>query len=196
MVTALQVKELRDQTGLGMMDCKRALVETDGDVAKAIELLRKRGMKRAEKRSGRATSEGRIGQYLHQGSRIGVMVELNCETDFVARNDTFAELLKDLAMHIAAAAPKYVAREDVPDDVVAKEKEIYADQVAGKPEHIMDKILEGKLKDFYKQICLLEQPFVKDPGKTVRDVLTEGISRTGENMTIKRFVRYEVGEED
>jgi elongation factor Ts len=194
MVTAAEVKALRDQTGLGMMECKKALVEA-GNVEAAIELLRKRGMKRAEKRSGRATKEGRVGHYLHQGGRIGVQIELSCETDFVAKNDAFAEMLKDLAMHIAAASPVYVDPESIPAEIVEKEKAIYADQVKGKPENIIEKILDGKLKDFYKQVCLLEQAYVKDPSKTVRDYLTEGIAKTGENMSVRRFVRYEVGGE-
>jgi len=174
-IAAATVKELRDRTGLGMMVGKKALVE--------------------EKRSGRATREGRIGQYIH-GGKVGVLVELDCETDFVAKNEQFSALLKDLCMQVAASMPAYVNPEDVPADVVEKEKGIFAAQVQGKPEHIVEKILEGKLKDFYKQVCLLEQPFIKDGSVTVRDHVTATIARLGENISVKRFVRFEVGEED
>ncbi len=195
-ISATTVKELRDRTGLGMMDCKKALTEVDGDIEKAIELLRKRGLKRAEKRSGRATKEGRIGQYLHLGGKIGVLVEIGCESDFVAKNAEFDVLLKDICMQVAATSPKYVSPEQIPADVLEKEKAIYADQVKDKPEHIQDKILEGKLGDFYKQVCLLEQPFIRETSQTVRDRLTAAIAKLGENIMVKRFVRFEVGEED
>ena len=194
-VPATTVKELRDRTGLGMMDCKKALVEAGGDIEKAVDLLRKRGLKRAEKRSGRATREGRIGQYLHLGGKIGVIVEVNCESDFVARNEEFESLLKDLCMQVAATSPLYVAPEDIPEDALNKEKAIFADQVKGKPEHIVEKITEGKLKDFYKHTCLLEQPYIKDGSKTVRDHVVAAIAKLGENIVVRRFARFEVGEE-
>lgn len=195
-ISATTVKELRDRTGLGMMDCKKALTEVGGDIEKAIELLRKRGLKRAEKRSGRATKEGRIGQYLHLGGKIGVLVEIGCESDFVAKNAEFEVLLKDICMQVAATNPKYVSPEQIPEDIMQKEKAIYADQVKDKPEHIQEKILEGKLGDFYKQVCLLEQPFIRETSQTVRDRVTAAIAKLGENIMVKRFVRFEVGEED
>jgi len=195
-VTAAQVKELRDRTGLGMMDCKKALTEVDGDMEKAIVLLRKRGLKTAEKRSGRATGDGRIGSYIHHSGKVGVILEVNCETDFVARNEEFRALLSDLAMQIAATKPEYVSRENVPEEVVQREKAIYADQVKGKPEHIVEKILDGKLKDFYRRLCLLEQPFVKDGSMTVEDRVKAAIAKLGENIVVRRFARLEVGEEE
>jgi len=195
-IQATLVKELRDRTGLGMMECKNALVEAEGNIDKAIELLRKRGMKRAEKRAGRAAREGRIGHYLHLGGKIGVLVELSCETDFVARNEEFNALLKDLCMQVAATAPLYVDRDRVPAEVLEKEKAIYADQVKGKPPHIVERILEGKLKDFYRQTCLLEQPFIKDPAVTVRDRVASVVAKLGENIVVRRFVRFEFGEEN
>jgi len=194
-ISATLVKELRDRTGQGMMECKNALVEAQGDMEKAIELLRKRGMKRAEKRAGRATREGRIGHYLHLGGKIGVLVELNCETDFVARNQEFDSLLKDICMQVAATAPLYVDRDRVPPSVLEKEKAIYADQIQGKPPQVAEKILEGKLKDFYRQSCLLEQPFIKDPAITVRDRIASAVAKLGENIVVRRFVRFEIGEE-
>ena len=194
-ITASMVKDLREKTGLGMMDCKKALVETSGDLDKAVEYLRKKGILKAAKREGRGTTEGRIGSYIHMNGKIGVLVELNCESDFVAKTDQFVELVKDLCMHVAASSPSWVSPEDVPEDVVAKEKEIYMVQAkeAGKPDKILEKIADGKLKKFFSDVCLLEQPFVKDTDKTVGDLIKEKIGQLGENMTIGRFVRYQLG---
>ena len=194
-ITAKDVKELRDKTGAGMMDCKKALQETDGDMEKAIDILRTSGAAKAAKRSERATNHGTLGSYLHFGGRIGVLVELNCETDFVANTEDFQQLAKDLAMHVAAANPLAVRIEDVPEAVVAKEREIYLEQVKaeGKPENIQDKIVEGKLKKFFKENVLLEQPFVKDPDKSVEALVTEVSAKTGENIGVARFARMEVG---
>lgn len=195
-ITAEMVKQLREKTGAGMMECKKALTEANGDFEKAIEVLRKKGISAAEKRAGRAASEGIIGSYIHM-DKIGVLVEVNCETDFVARTDDFRALVKDIAMHIAAANPRYLSREDVPAEVIEKEKEIYKEQIKGKPEHIMDKIVEGKLEKFYNENCLLEQIFVKDPEqkKTIKEIVTEAIAKMGENIVVKRFVRFQLGEE-
>ena len=195
-ISAKMVKDLREKTGLGMMDCKKALQETNGDIEKAVEYLRKSGALKAAKREGRATSEGRIGSYIHMGGKIGVMVELKCESDFVAKTDRFAELLKDLCMQVAASAPLWIAPEEVPEEVVNKEKEIYMSQARdqGKPEKILEKIAEGRLKKFYSEVCLLEQPFVKDTDKTVRQLINETIAQLGENMTVGRFVRYQLGQ--
>jgi len=195
-ITAALVKELREKTGLGMMDCKKALVESQGDLEKAVEYLRKKGALKAAKREGRATTEGRIGSYIHMTGKIGVLVELNCESDFVAKTDQFAELLKDLCMHVAASAPKWVSSEDVPQDVTEKEKEIYIDQArqSGKPDKILEKIAEGKMNKFYSEVCLLEQAFVKDPDKTVGDLVKEKIAHLGENITVGRFVRFQLGQ--
>jgi len=194
-VTAEMVKKLREQTGAGMMDCKKALTETSGDFDRAVEFLRKKGLAAAEKRAGREASEGVIGSYIHM-DKIGVMVEVNCETDFVARTDDFKQFAKDVAMHIAAANPRFLSREAVPEDVLHKEREIYKGQVTGKPEHVIDKIVEGKIEKFYSENCLLEQVFVKDPDqkKTVKDLLNEMIGKIGENIVIRRFVRYQLGE--
>ena len=194
-ISAAQVKELRDQTGLGMMDCKQALVDTDGDLEKAVEFLRKKGLAAADKRAGRATAEGRVGTYIHPPGRVGVMLELNCETDFVAKNEEFAALLKDLCMHVAASRPVAVAREDVAEEVVERERDIYRAQVQDKPENIQDKIVDSKLQGYFKENVLLEQPFVKEPKKAVADHIKEVIAKLGENITVKRFVRYAVGEE-
>jgi len=195
-ITAEMVKQLREKTGAGMMECKKALTEANGDFDKAIEVLRKKGISAAEKRAGRVASEGIIGSYIHM-DKIGVLVEVNCETDFVARTDDFRTLVKDIAMHIAAANPRYLSREDVPAEVIEKEKEIYKEQIKGKPEHIVDKIVEGKLEKFYNENCLLEQIFVKDPEqkKTIKDIVTETIAKLGENIVVKRFVRFQLGEE-
>ncbi len=195
-VTAEMVKKLREQTGAGMMDCKKALTEANGDFDKAVDILRKKGLAAAAKKAGRATSEGLIGSYVHM-DKIGVLVEVNCETDFVARTDDFRQLVKDIAMHIAAANPRYLSREDVPSDVIEKEKDIYRDQIKGKPEHVIEKILEGKLEKFYSENCLLEQIFVKDPDqkKTIKDLVNEMIVKLGENIVVKRFVRFQLGEE-
>jgi len=190
------VKELREKTGLGMMDCKNALTESDGDMEKAVDYLRKKGALKAAKREGRATAEGRIGSYIHLTGKLGVLVELNCESDFVAKTDQFSELLKDLCMHVAAAAPQWVSPEDIPADVIAKEKEIYMAQAkeAGKPDKMLEKIAEGKLNKFFEDNCLLEQKFVKDTDKTVSEVIKEKIAQLGENMTVSRFTRFQVGQ--
>jgi elongation factor Ts len=195
-ITAKLVKDLREKTGLGMMDCKQALVETQGDLEKAVDHLRKKGILKAAKREGRATSEGRIASYIHMNGKIGVLVELNCESDFVAKTDQFAELAKDLCMHVAASAPRWVSVEQVPEDVLAKEKDIYMTQAkeAGKPEKMLEKIAEGKLKKFFSEVCLLEQPFVKDTDKSVSELIKEKIGALGENITIGRFVRFQLGE--
>ncbi|MGC8906853.1 MAG: translation elongation factor Ts [Desulfomonilaceae bacterium] len=194
-ITAALVKELREKTGLGMMDCKSALVETNGDLEKAVEYLRKKGALKAAKREGRATTEGRIGSYIHMTGKIGVLVELNCESDFVAKTEQFGELLKDLCMQIAASAPKWVSASDIPQEVLDKEREIYVAQAkeSGKPEKILEKIAEGKLQKFYTEVCLLNQPFVKDPDKSVADVIKEKIAQLGENITVGRFVRFQLG---
>jgi len=179
-----------------MMDCKKALAETGGDMEKAIDWLRKKGLAAAAKKAGRAATEGLVASYIHGNGRIGVLVEVNCETDFVARNEAFQELVKDIAMHIAAAAPMYVRREEVDPEVLERELEVYRGQLReqGKPEHIWDKILEGRKEKFLKEICLLEQPFVKDPDKTVQDVINEAISKIGENIVVRRFARFVLGE--
>jgi elongation factor Ts len=195
-ISAKLVKDLREKTGLGMMDCKKALQETKGDMDKAIDYLRTKGALKAAKREGRATSEGRIGSYIHTNGKIGVLVELKCESDFVAKTDQFATLNKDLCMQVAASAPRWVSPEDVPAEVVAKEKEIYMTQAkeAGKPDKMLDKIAEGKLKKFYSEVCLLEQNFVKEPDKTVGNLIKEYIAQLGENISIGRFVRFQLGE--
>lgn len=194
-IPATDVKKLRDRTGLGMMDCKKALEEAGGDQAKAEDILRKRGLKAAELRTTRATKEGRVGQYIHLNGKIGVLVELGCETDFVARNSEFEQVLKNLCMQVAATMPKYVAPDEIPADVLQKEKDIIAEQVKGKPDHVVGKIVEGKLKDYYKQVCLLDQPFIKDPKQTVRELVHGANAKLGENIQVRRFVRFEVGEE-
>jgi elongation factor Ts len=189
------VKELRDQTGVGLMDCKRALSEAGGDFQKAVDILRKKGLAVAAKKSGREASEGIIGSYIHM-DRIGVLVELNCETDFVAKTDDFRQLVKDIAMHVAAANPLYLKREDVPADVIEREKEIYAAQIKNKPPHVIEKIIEGKLEKFYTESCLMDQVFIKDPEqkKKVKDLITDTIARLGENIVLRRFVRFQLGE--
>ncbi|HYD42602.1 MAG TPA: translation elongation factor Ts [Anaeromyxobacter sp.] len=195
-VTAKMVQELREKTSAGMMDCKKALAETGGDFAKAEELLRKKGLARAQNKAGRVAAEGAVGSYIHLGGKIGVLVELNCETDFVARTDAFQLLLKDIAMQIAAANPTWVSREEVPADVIAKEVEIAKEQVRDgkKPEAILEKIAQGKIEKFYEQFCLVDQPFVKDDKKKVSDMLNEAIAKIGENIKIRRFARFVLGE--
>ncbi|HXZ38343.1 MAG TPA: translation elongation factor Ts [Thermodesulfobacteriota bacterium] len=195
-VSANMVKELREKTGAGMMDCKKALAETGGDFQKALDYLRQKGLATAAKRAGRVASEGRIGSYIHAGGKIGVMVEVNCETDFVAKTDDFQAFAKDIAMHIAASSPSYIRREEVTVEVLAREKEIYRAQArdAKKPEKVIDKIVEGKLEKFYGETCLLEQPFVKDPDLTIQDLLNGLIGKLGEKIEIRRFTRYQVGE--
>jgi len=193
-ITADQVKKLRDATGAGMMECKGALTEAGGDLEAATTLLRKRGLATAAKKAGRTTSEGLIGHYIHMGGKIGVLVEVNCESDFVARTDKFQELTKEIAMHIAAANPTYVRREDVPADVVSREKEIYQDQVKDKPAQVIDKIVDGKLNSFYQQFCLMEQASVRDPNLTITQLVQDAIRILGENITVSRFTRLKVGE--
>ena len=195
-ISAKMVKELRDKTSAGMMDCKQALTETEGDMEKAVEFLRKKGLATAQKRSGRAMSEGVVQTYIHMGGKLGVMVEVGCETDFVAKNEDFIAFAKDIAMHVAASNPLGITEEDVPADVVAKEMEIYKAQALemGKPENIVEKIAEGKMAKFYKDNCLLNQPFVKNPDVAVKDLLNELIAKIGENISVKRFARFQVGE--
>ncbi|NLI30088.1 MAG: translation elongation factor Ts [Nitrospiraceae bacterium] len=194
-ISAEMVRDLREKTGAGMMDCKKALTETNGDMEKAIDILRQKGLASAAKKSGRSASEGLIGSYIHM-DKIGVMVEINCETDFVARTDDFRELVKDVAMHIAAANPSYVSREEVPQNVIEREKDIYRAQVTNKPAAVVEKILEGKLDKFFADMCLLEQVFVKDPEgkKKVKDLVTEKIAKLGENIVVRRFARFQLGE--
>lgn len=194
-ISATTVKELREKTGAGMMECKKALVDSSGDLERAVDLLRQKGLATAAKKAGRSASEGIIGSYVHMG-KIGVMVEINCETDFVARTDDFRELVKDIAMHIAAVNPSYLSADDVPSDVIEKEKGIYRAQVPDKPAHIVDKIVQGKMDKFYSEACLLEQVFVKDPDqkKRVKDIITEKVAKLGENIIVRRFVRYQLGE--
>ena len=194
-ITAAMVKKLRDATGAGMMECKAALTEANGDLEAATTLLRKRGLAQAAKKAGRSTSEGLIGHYIHMGGKIGVLVEVNCESDFVARTEKFQELTKELAMHIAAANPTFVRREEVPADVVAREKEIYKDQVKDKPANVIDKIIEGKMNSYYQQFCLLEQASVRDPNTTIQQLVQDAIRILGENITISRFTRMKVGEQ-
>jgi elongation factor Ts len=195
-ITAEQVKQLREKTGAGMMECKAALTEADGDQEKAVDLLRKKGLASAAKRSGRATSNGVVGSYIHMGGKVGVLVEVNCETDFVARTDDFQTLVKELALHIAAADPRYVRREDVPADVLEKEKEIYRAQFAdsGKPAPVVEKIVEGKLGSFYSQVVLIDQPSVRDPNVTISQLIAQAAAKTGENIAVSRFARFKVGE--
>jgi len=195
-ISAQMVKELRQKTGAGIMDCKEALAETGADMDKAVEYLRKKGLATAAKRAGREMSEGVVHAYIHTGGKIGVLVEVNCETDFVAKTDDFQDLAKNIAMHIAASSPVGIRPEDVPSDVVEKEKEIYRAQAleSGKPEKVVDKIVEGKLAKFFKESCLLNQPYVRDPDITVADMLNDAIAKIGENITVRRFTRFQIGE--
>ena len=195
-ITADQVKKLRDATGAGMMECKAALAEANGNFDEATTLLRKRGLAQAAKRAGRTTGNGLISSYIHMGGRIGVLIEVNCETDFVARTDAFQTLVKELAMHVAAADPKWVRREEVPAEAVEKERTIYRAQMenSGKPANVLDKIIEGKLTSFYTQFVLLDQPFIRDDKLTIAQLIAETTAKTGENITISRFTRYRVGE--
>jgi len=195
-ITPEQVKQLRDKTGAGMMDCKAALTEAGGDLEKAVELLRKKGLASAAKRAGRAATDGIIGHYIHMGGKVGVLVEVNCETDFVARTEDFQTLAKELAMHIAAVAPQYVKREDIPPAVLEKEREIYRAQFAesGKPANVIDRITEGKLESYYAQVCLLDQPSVRDPNITIKQMIANAAAKTGENVTVSRFARFKLGE--
>ena len=194
-VSTDMIKDLREKTGAGMMECKKALTDSNGDFEKAVDLLRQKGLSTALRKAGRIASEGLIDSYIHMG-KIGVLVEVNCETDFVARTDDFRELAKDIAMHIAATNPLYLLKEDVPQDVIEREKEIYRAQVKDKPPHVVEKIIEGKLEKFYSEACLLEQLFVKDPEQKqrIRDIITEKIAKLGENIVLRRFVRFQLGE--
>jgi elongation factor Ts len=199
-ITASAVKALREKTGAGMVDCKNALVEANGDENVAIEILRKKGMATAGKKAGRVTAEGVVGSYIHMGGKVGVLVEINCESDFVARGDEFQQLVKDVAMHIAAADPRYVNRNEVPADVLDKEREITREQLkndpknASKPEDVLAKIVDGRLNKYYEENVLVDQPFVKDPSKTVGELVTEKVASIKENITIRRFTRYKMGE--
>lgn len=196
-ITSKMVKDLRDKTQAGMMDCKKALEKTDGDMEKAVDLLRQKGLAIAAKRAGRATSEGVIETYIHAGGKLGVMVELGCETDFVAKNEDFKEFARDIAMHIAAASPISITREEVPAEVISREKEIYVQQAldSGKPEAIVEKMVTGKIEKFMAEIVLLEQKFVKNPDLTIQDLLNELVGRIGENISVKRFARFQIGVE-
>jgi elongation factor Ts len=193
-ISATLVKKLRDQTGAGMMECKAALKEANGDLEAATTILRKRGLAQATKKAGRSTNEGMIGSYIHTGGKIGVLVEVNCETDFVARTEAFQSLAREIAMHIAAANPQYVRREDIPADVLEREGEIYREQVKDKPANVVDKIVEGKLGSFYEQVCLLDQPSIRDPKVKVGEIVKDAIAKMGENIAIPRFVRFKLGE--
>jgi elongation factor Ts len=195
-ITAAMVKQLRDKTGSGMMDCKKALAENSGDMEKAIDFLRKKGLATAAKRAGRATMEGVVQPYVHTGGKLGVMVEVNCETDFVAKSEDFQEFAKNVAMHIAATSPIGISPEDVPAETLAREKEIYMDQAkqTGKPENVIEKIVEGKMNKFLKENCLMNQAYVRNPDITIADLLNELIAKIGENISIKRFVRFQIGE--
>jgi len=194
-ITTQMIKELREKTGAGIVDCKKALVEAGGDMEKAVEILRKKGAAKAAKKAERATAEGAVFSYIHGGGKVGVLVELNCETDFVARNETFKELGHEIAMQIAAMSPEYVSKEEVPAEVIEKEKEVLREQALaeGKPEHIVEKIVEGRLAKFYSEKCLLEQPWIKDDSKTIKDLITDYITKLGENIKVRRFARFEVG---
>jgi elongation factor Ts len=195
-ITAAMVKQLREKTGSGMMDCKKALAENDGDMDKAIDFLRKKGLATAAKRAGRATTEGVVQPYVHTGGKLGVMVEINCETDFVAKSDDFQEFAKNVAMHIAATNPIGITPEDVPAETLAREKAIYMDQAkqTGKPDNVIEKIVEGKMNKFLKENCLMQQAYVRDPDITIADLLNELIAKIGENISVKRFVRFQIGE--
>lgn len=196
MVNAGMVKELRERTGAGMMDCKKALTETNGDIEKAVDFLREKGLAAAAKKAGRIAAEGLVESYIHGGGRIGVLVEVNCETDFVAKTDGFRALVKDVAMQIAASNPAYVRREEVPGEVIEHEKEVLRVQASneGKPANIVEKMIVGRLEKYYKEVCLMEQPFIKDPDKTVTQLINESIARIGENISIRRFARFQLGE--
>ncbi|GIV69086.1 translation elongation factor Ts [Caldilinea sp.] len=196
-ITAEMVKQLREATNAGVLDCKKALLETNGDFDAAVEILRKKGLATAAKKAGREANEGLIGSYVHPGSKVASLVEVNCETDFVARTEEFQQLARDLAMHVTASRPQYISREDVPADVIAKEREVYREQMAnsGKPAEVIERIVDGKLEKWYEEVCLLEQPFIKDPQITIKDLLTSRIASLGENIKVRRFCRFEVGAE-
>ncbi|MCH7768333.1 MAG: translation elongation factor Ts [Nitrospinae bacterium] len=194
-INVVQVKELREKSGAGIMDCKEALQETGGQVEAALEVLRKKGLSKAARRAGRATGEGLVGSYIHAGGKIGVLIEVNCETDFVAKTDVFQSLVKDLAMHVAAANPMHVSRDQIPEEVVEKEREIFESQAReeGKPEKVLDRIVEGRVGKYFEEICLLEQPFVKNTDQNVQERISETIAQLGENVVVSRFARYHVG---
>jgi elongation factor Ts len=194
-VSPTLVKQLREKTNAGMMDCKKALVEAGGDLEKAEDILRKKGIASASKKASRSVKEGVVASYIHLQGKVGVLVEVNCETDFVAKNDIFREFVKDLTLHIAAAHPVYVVRDEVPEAVVEREREIYREQVKGKPANVVEKIVDGKLDKFYGSLCLLDQAFIKDPDKTIKDLVASKIAELGENIVIRRFARFAVGEE-
>lgn len=195
-ISATQVKELRDRSGVGMMDCKKALVEANGDLDKAFDILRKSGIAKAQKKAGRSAKEGNVISYIHPGSKLGVLLELNCETDFVSNTEDFNDLGNDIAMHIAATNPLGVTREDIPEDVISKEKEIYSEQAksSNKPENIIEKMVEGRVNKYYKENVLLEQDFVKDSNQTIEDLVTTAISKLGENIVVSRFSRFQLGD--
>lgn len=193
MITAEQVKDLRDKTGVPMMDCKRALEESNGDTEKAVEILRKKGAAKAAAKATRVAKEGFIGSYIHSNGKIGVLIEINCETDFVAKNQSFREFCKDIAMHIAATNPPYLKREDIPAEILEKEKEIHREQIKDKPANVQDKIITGKLEKYFSDVCLMEQAFVKDDKISIKDLINHKITEIGENLVIKRFTRMEVG---
>jgi len=196
-ISSAMVRELRDRTGAGMMDCKKALSQVGGDVDKALVFLREKGLAAAAKRSSRTAAEGAVGSYIHAGGKIGVLMEINCETDFVARTDDFQSLVRELAMQVAAANPRYLRREEVPADVLEQEKSIFRTQAAesGKPEQVVEKIVNGKIEKFFSEICLLEQVYIKDPDKKVGDLVTDAVSKMGENLVVRRFARFQLGEE-
>jgi len=195
-IDATLVKDLREKTGAGILDCQKALTQSGGDMAKAIDFLRQKGLATAQKKSGRVTNDGLIASYIHAGNKLGVLLEVNCETDFVAKTDDFQELARDLAMHIAAADPRYLKREEVPGTVLEKEKEIFLAQAkeSGKPATVLEKIVAGRIEKFFAEVCLLEQPFVKDPSVTVKDLLGQKIAKLGENISVRRFTRFRLGE--
>ncbi len=195
-ISAALVKELRERTGAGMMDCKKALSEVNGDIDKAVDYLREKGLAAAAKKAGRIAAEGLVESYIHGAGRIGVLLEINCETDFVAKTEDFKALARDIAMQVAASKPEFVRREEVPEEIIVKEKEILAAQAAneGKPEKIIQKMVEGRIEKYYKEVCLLEQPYIKDPDMTVQQLITEKIAKIGENISVRRFVRFELGE--
>ena len=197
-VSMAQVKELRERTGAGVVDCQKALTESGGNIEKAIDFLREKGLASAAKKASRAAAQGVVGSYIHGGGKIGVLVEINCETDFVARTEEFQKLVKDVAMQVAAANPRYVRREEVSDAEKEREREIYRAQTlqSGKPAAVVDRIVDGKLEKFYSDVCLLEQPFIREPGKTVEQLIKEVVARTGENVVVRRFVRFQIGEGD
>jgi elongation factor Ts len=193
-IEASSVRELRDRTSAGVLDCKNALEEANGDFEKAGEILRKKGLAKAMKKGSRGTPEGKVGSYIHTNGKVGVLIEINCETDFVAKNDVFEDLVKDLCMHIAATDPMAVSREDVPQEMIDREKKAYTEEFKDKPDNVRDKIIDGKMEGFYKEVCLINQPFVKDNDQTIEDLLKNAITKLGENIKISRFARFAIGE--